>query len=290
MFDEIDGHEIAAQVKLMRTNWAGAVLVVEGETDQKLLDGFVDDAKCEVVCAYGKPNVLDAIRILVDQGVVGVLGFVDSDFDRIDGVGPDSEDIVTCDFADSEMMMLASPALEKVLGAYGNDAKVAAAVCKCPHATLREHLFEEGAKIASLRYAAKKNGWSLKFKDLDYAKFVHAPSLMVDLGKATKAIVANSKIEGLSPDVVAAAAAPLDTGHDRRDFCAGHDCTFLLAIGFKQALAGLAKQVATKENVEKWLRLAYEARFFRATNVYQEIRTWEGTNHGFWVLIPETAM
>src|SRR5712691_9695166 len=74
---------IANEIRMKRSQHAGAFLVVEGRDDRLFCDRFTSSADCKLVVAEGKTSVCEVIEILEDSGFVGSVGLVDSDFDRI---------------------------------------------------------------------------------------------------------------------------------------------------------------------------------------------------------------
>jgi len=63
----IDGHYVAAQIRLLRQLWKGAILVLEGETDAKVFGNFIDDTACQIEIAFGKANLCSALDLLEDK-------------------------------------------------------------------------------------------------------------------------------------------------------------------------------------------------------------------------------
>ena len=285
MIDFVDGEQIAAEIKMMRAGFPGTVFIVEGETDQRLLERFINKEACEILCAHGKENVLCAVQVLNRESFTGALGFVDADFDRIDNELPTLSNVVVCDYADSEMMLLLSPALEKTLEQYASGRKCEKILKKRGFNTVRELIINEGMKLASIRYANKSNSWNLRFKGVDYKKIVDERRLVVDMERAIDFFLANSA-SNLSAEKVKDGIPPSTDSYDEFEFCNGHDCTTLLAVGLRQCLATHSQQIASKENVEKLLRLAYEDSSFSETEVYNSIRSWEMNNENYDVLRP----
>src|SRR4051812_13829970 len=100
MRNQIDGHYMAAQIRLMRQVWKGTILLVEGPTDAKVFDRFVDSTACRVEVGFGKANVRDAIDLLEDEGFRGVVGVIDADFDHLMGVDYRLENLCVTDVHD----------------------------------------------------------------------------------------------------------------------------------------------------------------------------------------------
>ncbi len=261
-----------------------AILVVEGPTDLRLMERFVDETVCAALCSFGKDNALGAVALLLAEGTPGIVGFVDADFGRIDGDLPSGPSVVVSDHHDAEMMLLSSRALEKVLAEYGCDRKQPEFRRRMKVDSIRTHIFTESAKLGRLRHRSKEAKWRLKFRGIRHKKFVDAKTtLRVDLAAAVQVVLANSSGVTVSSEAVLA-ATPGDSDYPLTELCSGHDCTALLALGLSQCLGSLPPQLASRENVEKLLRLAYEEEDWRRTTAREAFRAWEVANAPFRVL------
>src|SRR6266446_4329608 len=105
MRKEIDGHYVAAQIRLMRQVWKGSFLLLEGSTDAKVFDRFIDGSRCQIEIGFGKPNVHDAIELLEDEGFPGVVGVIDADFDRLTGTTYSLDNLCITDVHDLDFMI-----------------------------------------------------------------------------------------------------------------------------------------------------------------------------------------
>lgn len=286
MLDSLSCAEIAATVKMMRAAFSGTILMVEGPNDQKFLTRFIDDEQCRMLAAHGKQNALGAYQTLLSESsALGVLVFIDADFARIDGELPTNEAIIVSDHHDTEMMMLLSPAFDKILREYGSTSKVPTFCGRVQTKSILEHLLLQAARIAHLRHQSLRNGWNLRFEKIDYGAFVECKQhLAVDCDALVRAVLANGGGVGVSygdarrsiPDTLR--SMPLG------ELCCGHDVTMLLALGLRQCLGSQPPQIAKRENLEKVLRIAYEEAFWVETEVYAAIRRWENSSQPYRVL------
>ena len=96
-----DSGTLAAEILMTRANHSGALLVVEGVDDVRFWSPR-RHRDCEIVDGEGKRNVVEGIRHLDTLEVRGVLGIVDSDYDTLDGLVLDSNNIVKTDAHDLE--------------------------------------------------------------------------------------------------------------------------------------------------------------------------------------------
>src|SRR5438105_471262 len=101
---------------MLRTQHSGAFLLVEGVDDARFFTTRTDSRRCRLVLAGGRENVLGAIAVLDRASFKGALGAVDADFDRIIGAGTaPAPNLAVTDTHDLEMMLIQSPALERLL-------------------------------------------------------------------------------------------------------------------------------------------------------------------------------
>jgi len=269
---------------MLRTKSTPTIFVVEGISDQKLMARFVDAKLCTLLCAHGRVNVEEAIAVLHRESVAGCLGLVDADFDRVNGVARSADNIVCYEHADSEMMLLMSPALDRVLVEYAVKSKVDSLLRCTQTDSVRDCLLRCGEPLAQVRHASLVCGLKLKFKGIDYGKFVCAKTLRVDEKKAIQLVVANTKQADLTPEAVSQLLEQRPSDVALSEYCCGHDCTTILSIGLRQAIANLPQQLASKANVERLLRLAFEWADLMRSTLYEQIVTWENRNPAWHVL------
>lgn len=286
MLGAVDGAYVAAEAKMTRTRFAGALLIVEGPTDHRFLERFLAAGCVEQLVAHGKGNALDAMTLLAAEGVSGVLAFVDADFDRLEGTLPADPNVIVSDHHDVEMMLLMSQSLSKLLKEYGSEDKLGKLIAGSQAASVLEHIQQQCACLGELRYCNHQQGWKLRFKGMDHLKFIDGRTLTVDMTKALCLVFANT-----GPTLVKVAEVELELPAQPRaenlaDFCNGHDCTHMLAIGLRQCLGSHSKSIACLENVERLLRIGYEEADFAASGVVAAVREWEANNKGFSVLRP----
>lgn len=64
MIDLISAYAIANEIRMKRTQHAGAFLIVEGATDARIFKAFTDIQTCQVIVAHNKDNVIQVLNIL----------------------------------------------------------------------------------------------------------------------------------------------------------------------------------------------------------------------------------
>jgi hypothetical protein len=283
--DEIDGDILANDIRMTRQVDARAVLVVEGDTDERFFAGIVDDLRCRIEVAQGRDKALFAFTELYRGGFAGVLFIVDADFDILDGRHPLPFGILFTDTHDLESMLLASPALDKLLRHIGQPEKIAA--FEEVHGPVRAHLVRHAASLGRLLRHSLRAGLHLRFEELKFHKFVDERSLVVNEAEMVQTAINHSGKHALRrADILAALRGAAAAAEDPWHLACGHHVVEILAIGMRKALGSHDAKEMSAATIARELLLAYEAAFFPATRLHAGIRTWEGLAAPFAILPP----
>lgn len=283
MLAHIDGAYIANQIRMLRSQDPRAVLVVEGITDELFFERLTDPSRCRIDVAIGRENALEALDALNAPPFTGVLFILDADFDVVEGKRRSSGNLLLTDSHDRETMLIASPALDKVIRQVGQKNKVAAFQEK--HGSIRDRLLASGEPIGLLLLCSIREGHNLRFEDLKYGKFIDDKTLVTDEQKMIKAVLDHSNRHDLDPKKIAAALRALRAkGYETWHVVCGHHLTEILAIALRKALGSGDAKDLDAHRLEDMLALAYEAKYFRDTLLYTAIRAWERQVAPFAVL------
>jgi Protein of unknown function (DUF4435) len=271
---------IANRVRQMRPVHDGSFLLVEGVDEDKLYRNFMDYTRCRIQIAHGKPNVLGALAILDEEGFRGALAIVDADFSVLEGTRPGSPNIVHTDTHDLETMLLASPALDRVLAERGDASKLAAL-----GDDVRRLLLALGEPIGYLRWLSVKQMTWIRFDDLEIDEFVDEKTLTVDLEKLLATLRNRSKaLIVVDAEVWRLAEALKEPGHDLWHVCCGHDLVRILSVALRKVLGSNKPSDVQPSGLEERLRLSFSLADFQATRLWGAIIAWEKENPPYVVL------
>jgi len=103
----IDGVVVANWARMRGNRSRGqAVVLLEGEKDVRLFSNLLDDGHVRLLPSNGKPNAINALRVLEQDGWKGVLAIVDADFDPIEEITYPLVNLFFTDTHDIETMIL----------------------------------------------------------------------------------------------------------------------------------------------------------------------------------------
>lgn len=112
--------DIVVEIEMIKTNWAGQFLLVEGPSDECFFGPRISGGAQIVQCS-GKRNVEDAFALLdadANHKNTIALGVVDEDYDWLTGHFVQSANILKFDPRDLESMLIRSGALQSVLAEF----------------------------------------------------------------------------------------------------------------------------------------------------------------------------
>jgi len=282
----VDAYSVANTVRMNRSQYHGAMVIVEGSSDVRVYQRFFDREACFVIPALGKANATGALRMLDEGGVTGILVIIDSDFWALDGIVPDNPNLLTTDTHDLETMILSSPALEKVLDEFCLQQKR-----ETVGMHVRDMLLEVGRPLGFFRWlsSSRHENLALRFKNLHFEKFirvendkvsVHIPRLVREVRLNTVNFMYNER------ELAEKLQTMIESNHHNPwHVCRGHDLVTIFTYLLREVFGNRRARDMNQEMVDALLRLSYEYHFFRRTKLYDGIREWESLHEGYRVLI-----
>lgn len=270
-------------------------MLVEGQTDEALWTEYKAD-RCSLIPAGNKEKAVKAIEITNSKtSLKGVAAIVDPDFWLVEQTDLlDADNLLFDDSPDMEMMMLNSPALDKVLRHTFVNIE-----------TDQIHQFANSLRTESLRLALEFGYFRLlDFRHREYnlmlrrvsdkfADFIDEKTFQFSIRDvAAKLLEENSaltvsqfvhQVEALKGQISLEIAV-----------CRGKDAiallSFLLPLHFKSKfnrdISEKARKQTTGNELARTLRMAFEYAHFLVTQLYSRIRAWENTNTPYKILRP----
>ena len=268
---------LVAEIKMDRMSHDGAFLIVEGKDDIRFWTQrrHVD---CELVDGEGKQNVIGGVQRLDATSFAGVLGIVDSDYDTLNGISIESENLLLTDAHDLECLLCRSSALDKVLAEYGSRPKIERFENEAG-ADVRTGLLERALIFGRLRWAAVRCDPVIGLKKFRVPQFVDENTWTVNYEKLLRAALPDSPDDALAMKRRIDELPEADPWYVAR----GHDMVAILRIGLRRTLGEIRPNVGVKE-IGKALRLAMTPGDLQATKLWADMRTWETANHPYMVL------
>lgn len=273
MREYISSDDICNQISMERSLFDGTFLIVEGVTDERLFEKFVDKDGVRIIEAHSKDNVRSAVRDMSShRGDDRVIGIVDPDLDRLRGRAA-REPLFHTDCRDMEMMLIRSNALDDVLDEYGEREELRRfAETVGP---VREALVSASYPIGLLMYISQAEGLNLSFKDLDYGRFINPRTLGLDAAAMVDAVIFNSKSCRMGrKELLRRLNRDAERLADQWDAARGHDTVDILLIGLRRGFGSFNARNLSEGELGGALRLAFSDSDFAKTRLYDDTRAW----------------
>jgi hypothetical protein len=253
---------------------------LEGDTDIKRFDRYVDDADCATVNCYGRKNAIEAIELLYEDGFPGAVAIVDADFDRLTGKLTAHEGIIYSEAHDLDLDWTRPNIIGRYLAEVGDKAKCGA------HGSVEDIIARilDGLKPVSVtRFLNHQKQIAYKVSDINvsdcFSGFAVDLDFYVDL--VTKGRAASDAAKDALKQKIQAALAK---SYDLYQLTNGHDFHCALGACLRADLGSRAVPQTWGKEVEAHLRLAFDDADFKALSIFQAIREWIRDNAPIRVL------
>jgi hypothetical protein len=285
MREHITADSIASTIRMLRTTFSGAFLIVEGDTDARFWKRFIDHAACQIQLAHCRDKVITVVSILDKAGFLGHLGLVDRDFGPELGEQFASDNLIAADENDIELMIFNSDVFDRFVAEYANSDKVSAIEGQ-EKSELRELVVANASQIGVLRILSKKLQWNLDFDGMT-VRYVGRREVKVDLDAQIDHLRGRSHgtpmpVGGV---VKSAIAVQQESRADSISHVCGHDLCEIISKGvhdvFGRAGIALARGGIAVEEV---FRAAFTDGNLKGSSIYPKIRQWEQTHRPFRIL------
>lgn len=228
----------------------------------------------------GKSNVIEILRQLKRYSVNGVIGIVDDDFDSLNGISHDLENLFYTDTHDIETLIMCSPAFEKVINEFGDMNKIHIAERK-KQMEIRDIILMLCLPIGYLRWISQKRLWKLNFRDLPIDEVIDEEKLLLKEDLLIKKVLEKSgKIDVDEQEINRELESIKKGKHNPWLVCQGHDLIDILSFLFiKKQFKHHWKDRAN--NIKGVLRVSYHISYFKNTKLFSRLIEWEKRNNGF---------
>jgi hypothetical protein len=271
---------VANQIRMERqAKPTCAIVAVEGGTDRRLLAKFSVAERCRFVVANGKFNVVEAVKILDQEDIGGILGVVDNDFDRLLGQKESSPNIVDSFLHDIEIVMFTSSALDHLMAERADPARFPFPGIE----DFRRFLLERTKPLSYLRLLSLREPYNLDFDGLKF-RFIES-QLRIDEPRLIEIMVSRTKNCCVSrSDLLKALQRELSSDYDLYQVSCGHDVIEMLWFGLRTMFGRASSQNVDPETLESELRIAFSQSDFVRTALFAGLTKWEQTNSRFTFL------
>lgn len=277
---------------MRRQVFHGTLLLVEGESDRRFWSGRVNPTECQAVQRGGIDSVLRDMKEVAcassDPRMRGVLGIIDADWDHL---LPEPRPLPALTFRtdhhDLETMMIAGPALDRVLAEHADPTRVEQ-MERFEDRSLREALLARALPFGQLRWLHRhvRPDVELERKNTSLVGRFLDKEWMLDVAGLHEHAARVGLVDDLN--ALPLVLAPLSAA-DPWQVCRGHDLVRVLAQGLDGNLGRSGSPNLGEAGVQAALRLATETEWLRRTRLGEDLLEWERCTPPFRIFPSERA-
>jgi hypothetical protein len=278
----MDEFDIVQEIRFERQVHKGSFLLLEGPEDLKRFTRFTDENLCSTVNCFGRSNLINAIKLLYEDGFAGALGLADADFDRLTGALEIHEGVIYSDSHDFDMDWACRQTLHRYLQEVGDPDKCMAAGNAPGIATM---IFEAVKPLSILRYVNHHQQLRYRLSDVRHSDIVNDNAVEVDLlvehvsHGAYSSVNKKQKLRQLI-------TGHLGNQHNLLQLTNGHDFLALLGIALRNKLGKRLHPQTWQSEVQIHFRLAHSEEDFCRSGVFKAIVEWQNENIPYVILKP----
>ncbi len=285
MREYLTSSDICNQICMERSSFDGLYLVVEGVTDERLYEKFIDKDAVRIVEAHSKDNVRGTVRCMSsDRRDPKVIGIVDADLDRLEGKEV-SPPLFHTDCRDMEMMIIRTDALDDVLDEFSDHVKLR--YFSETYGPVRDRVVDSGFPIGLLMQISHLERLSLSFKNLYFEEFIDTRDLTINIRHMVDAVLANSRPCRLGRKALVKRLN--DAMAELKDpwlAVRGHDAVSILLLALQRNFGAFNSHNLNEGELGGSLRLAFSDEYFRGTQLYKDTSKWaESKELALWDVI-----
>src|SRR4051794_19033266 len=109
MQDLLTGDDLFSEIILLRSDDDRAIILLEGPSDCRALDAHLNEDQCKSIPAHGKDLVINAVELANQNGITGIVGVLDQDYDHLFGLPSSRANIVYVDAHDLDSLVFYAP-------------------------------------------------------------------------------------------------------------------------------------------------------------------------------------
>ncbi len=258
---------------MLKTAFKGTIVVVEGITDRRLYGKFFDNDNVDVVIAYSKDNVRNAVKeVYAERGCKSVIGIIDADLDYLFGKKREPPLFLT-DTRDNETLMLKSDAMSDVMHEYADEERLERFTNE--FGDIRSVVLDSCYPVGALMYVSFSQGLDLSFKDLDFTSFIDRRTLRCNIRELVNEVTNNTMSRSSNPKrVLLSLENELHNERDPWTVCRGHDAMEVLAFGFRMIFGSNNSRYIKSGELSGGFRLAFDKDDLAGTDLYRKTSEW----------------
>ena len=281
MLEHLEGSDLYAYIRMLQGADRRLIFVLEGKSDVRSLDPYIDQAECTVVQSYGKTAILGALRKLEVADQARCVALVDRDFSDLIGEHIPANVILTELYDRESDFLLKANLIEKYFSTIGDPSKTLDLLQDCDDSDLRLAIVRVAALVGSVRLYSVSESLGLRLSRLPFGTLLRRP-IRLDTHELVEMIVKKTSDCVLDPNLLVEYLMQRVV-KDLDRMCSGHDLISIIAI----SSGWWAKSVVGKREINNYVEATVRLETLAKLRWFGELASWATTRgHKIWKELP----
>ena len=231
MHQHLEGDDLLAYLRMLRSTDQRLFFVIEGVSDGRALERHTDSERCAVIVGYGKTAVLEALATTAIEDPTGCVGLVDRDFGDL--LSPENlPNVFMTELYDREAdFLLIGNLIDDYISAYARDEAVAKVLRASQCASIRAIVVGMATVVGRLRWVLVRENIRIGLAAFPFGRVIKWPCVIDKLDVIRLAIKRSDNSSVSTVAILEAYEKPFPA-HPCR-MCSGHDLVSCLAASSK---------------------------------------------------------
>lgn len=280
MRESITKDDVFSEIILLKAAESRVILLVEGDSDIRVLDPHVDTHSANCIQGHGKETCVGVMALVAEQKVNGVLALLDRDFDDKSSSELSSSDIFLTDAYDLDATIaFTNDCVERVAANFGSPESIRGHIASFGPSVI-DVIQNICAPIGIVRHASIVGDLKLKMHGFPIHEVINEQGGGIDVQKLAILAVRRSREATCTPDFLVGAVRNAWDTSLLRYYCCGHDIQRAIAYLVSTVWGGKSAQ---KDAVGRALRATFSPSDLKCTRFYVDIAGWaEGNGCKVW--------
>lgn len=265
----MDPDDIVAEIRMERQAFPGAFMLVEGVTDVRRFEQFIDTLSASMVNCWGKTKLVTIVRKLNDIRFSGFIALADADFDRETGSMVELENLIYSENHDYDIDLMKTNVILRYLMEMAN-IKLCEEFGGVP--SISEKIVQGLQPLSSAKLANVKGHINVKFAEINWLPAFDG--LQINRERLAYIILRKNNPDR---DKIVEFIQLIDSEYtaDIWQITNGHDFAEALGACLRLRISSRKMPQTSGDEIERHLRLAISEAEFKTMDVYRKIIEWQ---------------
>lgn len=232
MLEWITGETIYAELVLQKGADDRTLMLLEGDTDCRSLDGHIDESACLTIPCHGKENLVVAMELVDKFKLAGIVAIRDRDWVGYLATPTLPPGIFLTDFYDLDAsIVLSGDTCSRVIIGFADRRQLSQHLESCGVSSPRDVAVAYAGPVGILRLESDRNGLMLALRDFPMRPVTHDSYSRIDLQKLVELAILRSEDCDLDAlGIVELMERRLAAEDSLAHVCSGHDLLSALSL------------------------------------------------------------